>query len=262
MNLSIILPTYNEKEGIPVLIRAILEELEKTAITPEIIVVDDNSPDGTGEAVQAAFAGNHHVRCIVRTTERGLATAIKRGIEEATSDRILLMDADFNHNPKYIAQMYDLLERYDYDVVSGSRYVWGGDMEVARGRYYGSYLFNQMLNLLLFIKTQDSTGGYIMFRRSLVGDLNLGEIFRGYGDFCIRLIYAFKLLNLKLIEVPVVYAERHSGESKTFFYKYIFQYTWTAVKIRWSGKSVIRVKHGKTVSGLGGDHYGDGADRS
>lgn len=240
MNLSIILPTYNEVEGIPFMIETLLLELPKEGIQPEIIIVDDNSPDHTGEVVSKKFAHNAHVKCLLRTKERGLATAILAGIGMATTDKILLIDADFNHHPKYIPQMFELIERHDYDVVNGSRYVWGGDMEGVRARYYGSYWFNQFLNLLLFIKTSDSTGGYVMFKKSPLERLNLKRIFTGYGDFCIRLIYGFKLLGVSLIEVPVVYAERHSGESKTFFYKYLFQYTWTAVKLRLSGKALLK----------------------
>jgi dolichol-phosphate mannosyltransferase len=242
MDLSIILPTYNEVEGIPVMIQHLLDLCEKENIKPEIVVVDDNSPDGTGEVVQKKFAHNSHVKCIVRTEERGLATAVLRGIKETSAPTILLIDADFNHDPKYIPQMYELINKYGYDVANGSRYVWGGDMEGKRGRYYGSYWFNQFLNLLLFIKTSDSTGGYVMLRRKPLERINLKDVFKGYGDFCIRLLYALKLRDVTLIEVPVVYAERHSGESKTFFYKYVFQYTWTAIKLRLSGKKLIK-KH-------------------
>ncbi|EKD93435.1 MAG: Dolichyl-phosphate beta-D-mannosyltransferase [uncultured bacterium] len=238
MDLSIILPTYNEKEAVVELIQVLLSSLKSRNINPEIIVVDDNSPDETGLIVKEKFKDVPNVRCIIRK-ERGLATATRRGIEEASSEIILLMDADFNHDPHYVPQMYEILKKYDYDAVNGSRYVWGGDMHGPRGRYYGSYTFNMFLNLLLFIQTQDNTGIFFMFRKKLISHLNMKAIFNGYGDFFMRLLYALKLLKIKLIEIPVVYKERHSGKSKTFFYKYLFQYTWTAIKIRFSGKTLI-----------------------
>ncbi len=238
IDLSIVLPTYNEKENISKLIEDILETTKRNEIATEIIVVDDSSPDGTANIVKETFKDNGNVRCIVRTEEKGLATAIRTGAEAAQGEHILLMDTDFNHHPKYVPQLYKFAK--DYDVVSGSRYVWGGGMKNHRLRYIGAYFFNMFINLILFMRTQDNTSGFVMFKREILDKIHTKKIFRGYGDFYIRFLYALKHLGVSLIEVPVVYEDRHSGESKTVFSKYIFQYTCTALEARFKGRKYLK----------------------
>ena len=92
---------------------------------------------------------------------------------------------------------------------------------------------------MLGVSTTDNTGGYILFKKSLFDKVNIKKIFEGYGEFCIRLIYVFKLKKASLIEFPVVYGERRSGESTTYFSKYIFVYTWATIKTRLNGRKLL-----------------------
>lgn len=205
----------------------------------EIIIVDD-SKDKTGEVLIEHFKNDENVKILLRKG-RGLATAILHGIENANGEKILLMDTDFNHDPVHIGLMLELGR--NYDVVNGSRYIWGGGMEMAESRWMGSKLFNKFVGVLLGVSTTDNTGGYVLFKKSLLDKLLLKEIFKGYGEFCIRLIYAFRLKKASLIEFPVIYGRRRSGESKTYFSKYIFVYTYAAIKTFFNGRKLLDKIH-------------------
>lgn len=236
MDLSIILPTFNEEGHITDFIKEIKKNIP-SKVRYEILVVDD-SKDKTGEILTKNLSQDKNIKIFLRK-KRGLATAILYGIKEAAGDRILLLDTDFNHDPKHISMILKL-GKY-YDVVNGSRYIWGGGMENAENRWMGSKLFNKLVGILLSVSTTDNTGGYIIFKRDLLEKLNLEKIFIGYGEFCIRLIYGFKLVKASLMEFPVVYGKRRSGESKTHFSKYVFIYTWAAVKTLLNGKKLLKI---------------------
>ncbi len=235
MDLSIILPTFNEEGHIVDFIEEIKKRIPDD-FTYEIIVVDD-SKDKTGETLEEKYKDSPEVKIFIRR-KRGLATAILYGIEKARGERILLMDTDFNHDPKYIPEMLELSK--NYEIVNGSRYIEGGGMDNAENRCLGSKLFNKFVSLILGLKTTDNTGGYILFKSSLIKNVNLKEIFKGYGEFCIRLLFALKLKGAKVKEIPVIYAPRRSGESKTYFSKYIFVYTWATIKARINGRKQFK----------------------
>jgi dolichol-phosphate mannosyltransferase len=147
LKVSIILPTYNERGNIRDLITAIGEALKPEPWEQEIIVVDDNSPDGTADVVRSQpVEPPLEMKCFVRTEERGLATAIKFGIEHADGDIVVVMDTDFNHDPAMIPQMVKFLEFYD--MVIGSRFVMGGGME-DRQRYNYSFFYNLFVRMVL-----------------------------------------------------------------------------------------------------------------
>ncbi|HAU40079.1 MAG: hypothetical protein UV80_C0005G0004 [Candidatus Peregrinibacteria bacterium GW2011_GWF2_43_17] len=236
MDLSIILPTFNEEGHITDFINEIKKNIP-AGTSYEILVVDD-SKDKTGEVLTANFSKDENVKIFLRK-KRGLATAILYGINNAKGNRILLLDTDFNHDPKHIPMILEL-GKY-FDVVNGSRYIWGGGMENAENRWMGSKLFNKFVGVLLGVSTTDNTGGYIIFKRDLLEKLALEKIFIGYGEFCIRLIYGFKLTKASLMEFPVVYGRRRSGESKTHFSKYVFVYTWAAIKTLFNGKKLLKI---------------------
>ena len=227
---SIILPTYNERDNVVELIQAIHRAMRGAELATEVIVVDDDSPDGTAEAVQQRFRGQEPVRVIRRVGERGLATAILRGLREAHGDVVVIMDTDFNHDPRRIPMLVRYLE--DFDIVVGSRFVAGGGMEGPAFRYWGSYLFNAFIKLVLGVRTNDNLSGFFATRRRFLEDFPLESIFRGYGDYFIRLLYAAKDRGCSILEIPVVYAERPSGQSKTRFLRHTLQYTWTVLAIR------------------------------
>lgn len=238
MKVSFILPSYNEHDHIVIFIREIERSTEKENVDYEIILVDDNSPDKTGEHVEETFRNSKNVKVIIRKNEKGLATAILRGIDESAGTHIVLMDTDFNHDPKYLKQFFDLAKYYD--IVTGSRYTWGGNMEGGRARYIGSMIFNYFLSLILSMKSTDNTGGFVLFKKSILEKMNTKKIFKGYGEFYFRFLLAAQYLEKSCIEIPVVYGLRASGASKTYFGKYIFIYTFEGLKLLFRGKSLIK----------------------
>ncbi len=221
---SVVLPTYNESGNIARLIAAI-QGAVKDVSALEILVVDDDSPDGTARI--AAEAGPS-VRVIVRKEDRGLAKAIRRGIEEATGEVVVVMDTDFNHQPEMIPQMVDFL-RY-YDLVTGSRFTVGGGME-EYNRYRLSFLFNFFCRVLLGTKLQDHLSGFFATRRETLLALDLDDIFGGYGDYFIRMLVESLARGSTVLEVPVYYPARVHGESKTKFVRTLVQYTRAVLRL-------------------------------
>ena len=213
MNLSIILPTYNERESINSLISEIYALLVSHQYTFEIVVVDDNSPDGTFAEVLKHWKGNPSVRLLLREDEKGLATAILHGIKHSTGEKVIVMDTDFNHPPKLIPLLVKITDYFE--IASCSRYVIGGGMETSRFRYLGSKLFNKFIHYTLKMQTTDNLSGYYCFRREVLDGLPLERIFFGYGDYFIRFLYTMQRLKHPIIEIPVVYEDRLGGLSKT-----------------------------------------------
>jgi len=220
---SIILPTYNERANIVPLVDAIRKIFMVRDEEYEVIVVDDNSPDGTGMVVREQFGGDNSVRCIIRQDERGLATAIRRGISESSGDIVIVMDTDFNHNPDILPQLIDL-QKY-YTIVVGSRFISYGGMRDVR-RYYLSFFYNLFfIRTLLRTHVQDNLSGLFSIRRAALDELPWDTIFRGYGDYFLRLLYYAARKRQSILEVPVYYELRSSGESKTSFLPIFLLYT-------------------------------------
>ncbi len=229
MDLSIILPTYCEAGNIARLITAIEANLAPLQKMVEILVVDDNSPDGTAAAVQTlAPLPGFTIRCLVRTHERGLASAILHGIMNACGEQLIVMDTDFNHSPDNLPEM--LHELQSCDLVIGSRFVKGGGME-DHGRYLGSLLFNLFIRTLLLSPVHDNLCGFFAVRRSDLLKMDLDRLFTGYGEYFIRLIHSARKMGLAIHEVPVFYTLRTSGESKSKFLTMIVDYTRTTLKL-------------------------------
>jgi dolichol-phosphate mannosyltransferase len=195
-----------------------------------VIVVDDNSPDGTAEAIREAFGDSEAVRLIVRDQERGLATAIARGISLADTELIAVMDTDFNHHPRYLPAMIRKVN--EADLVVGSRYVSGGGMKTSRFRYWGSWFFNLFIRWGLGSPIKDNLSGFLVGKRALFLQLRDKPVFYGYGDYAIRLIHYALREGFVLQEVPVVYEFRLGGESKTQFSKQLIHYTRAVLALR------------------------------
>ena len=228
LKVSIILPTYNERGNILDLIEAIESNLKPEEMDYEIVVVDDSSPDGTGQLVQERFQGDGRVRAFIRK-EKGLATAIKHGILNSSGDVLVVMDTDFNHDPKMIPQMVKFLEYYD--LVIGSRFVMGGGMEDL-ARYRLSFVYNFFLRLLFRTQIQDNLSGFFAIYRERLMELDLEKIFYGYGDYFFRLLVMAWRKDFAMLEVPVFYILRRHGQSKTGFLRVLLQYTLAALKFR------------------------------
>ena len=232
--ISVILPTYNEAGHIVELIKEICLVIEGAAFVPEIILVDDNSPDGTAGTVREFFKDDCRIKVYVREKERGLASAIKFGIEKAAKENLVFMDSDFNHDPRIIPVLIKQLA--SFDIVVGSRFVAGGGMKGSQFRYWGSYLFNVFIKLILRIKTNDNLSGFFVISKQLIKSFNLEQIFKGYGDYFIRFLEQAGKRGLSIIEIPTVYQERPSGKSKTNFLWHLLRYTKTVFQLRFGKK--------------------------
>jgi dolichol-phosphate mannosyltransferase len=229
MQVSVILPTYNERGNIVLLIRDIRKNLGDAGITHQVIVVDDNSPDGTAQAVREAFDGDGTVGLYVRTDERGLASAVGYGVRQAQGDCVAIMDTDFNHDPSLLPQMVKFLEYYD--IVIGSRFTMGGGME-ERWRYLASFLFNFWVRIILRTQIQDNLCGFFTMRRDKLLVMDLGRIFQGYGDYFMHLLFLAWRMHYTILEVPAFYRVRQYGQSKSRFLRMAYNYTVAAVKVR------------------------------
>ena len=215
MNDLIIIPTNNEKENLGPLLEAIYE------IRPDIhvLVVDDNSPDGTGQLVaEWAEAPQYEGRLFLlrRAGKLGLGTAYIAGFRWALARsyrRILEMDADFSHNPRYLPDLLAAAE--EADLVLGSRYVPGGG--VKNWGFWRRFLSrggSLYARVLLGLPYQDLTGGFKCFRREVLETLDLGAVRSNGYSFQIELTYRAHCKGFKIKEVPIVFEDREVGKSK------------------------------------------------
>lgn len=205
MTISVILATYNERENIAEMIQKIHETLGDTT---EIIVVDDNSPDKTGDIVQSL--GDPSVKVIKRKT-RGLASAILRGIVESRGDIICWWDADMIMCPRVAAEMIPLLK--DNHIIVGSRYVPGGGDTRGLSRTIPSIAINKFAGIILRHGIKDYDSGFVVFRREVINTVL--PIPTGYGEYFIEFIYMAAKKGLKIHEHPYVLTDRTKGTSKS-----------------------------------------------
>ncbi|MCL5795139.1 MAG: polyprenol monophosphomannose synthase [Patescibacteria group bacterium] len=230
MKTSIVIATYNEKENIAKLLHDILN-LSITDL--EIIVVDDNSPDGTATIVENNFR-QHPVNLIVRKDTRGYGSAHIAGFLKAIdrgAEIIISMDADFSHQPKIIPEMIREIEA-GYDVVVGSRRIAGGQI-IGWGitRKLASQTAMILTRLILGIKTRDVTTGFRAYRAKALSGLNLLSIKSNGYSFLEELIYRCEKNHLKIKEVPIIFNDRQLGKSK-FSIKEIIKFFVTIIKLR------------------------------
>lgn len=208
MKFSIVVPTYNEAGGIERLIEALDSVFKTNSLDGEIIVVDDNSPDGTG-AIVDRLSSQYPVRCLHRAGKLGLSSGVLDGWKFARPDSEALgaMDADFSHDPKVIAQMVRALEN-GYDLAIGSRYVPGGGI---RDWPWQRKLTSRVAIALAqpLTRIRDITSGFFLVRRSALEGAALDPI-----GFKIGLEVIAKAHYRKAIEVPYVFTDRVAGSSK------------------------------------------------
>jgi dolichol-phosphate mannosyltransferase len=212
----IIIPTYNEKENIDAIIRAI-NDLEKKF---DILVIDDGSPDGTATIVKGLmedeFAGKLHI--IERSGKLGLGTAYITGFKwaiEQKYDYIFEMDADFSHAPSDLPRLYAACHDEGYGVAVGSRYITGVNVvNWPIGRVLMSYYASAYVRTVLGIKLRDTTAGFVCWKREVLETISLDDVrFKGYA-FQIEMKYTALRLGFKIKEVPVVFVNRELGTSK------------------------------------------------
>lgn len=214
----VVLPTYNESENISE-IAAALFALDIPDF--HLLIVDDNSPDGTGDiaealARQAGYQGK--ISVLHRPAKQGLGPAYKQGFKQALSlgaDIIIQMDADFSHQPKYIPQMLEQAKRHD--VVLGSRYVKGGSVDERWGflRKALSWWANRVYAQgILNIPIQDATGGFRLFHRESLMKMNIDQVKANGYVFQVEMIFVAYRLGCNIIEIPIHFPDRIRGTSK------------------------------------------------
>jgi dolichol-phosphate mannosyltransferase len=210
MDITIVLPTYNERDNIIPLIQRGLKALAD--YQTEMLVVDDDSPDGTWQAVADLARGDPRVRVIRRTEERGLTSAIAAGIAQARGTWVGWMDCDLSMPPEDLPLLAGALAN-GADVAVGSRYVPGGrDI----GHSWVGLAFSRTINLAAWLvldsRVKDYTSGFILARRHVFEQIKLhGD----YGEYCIDLLYRAIRAGFQVVEVPYACVPRETGESKT-----------------------------------------------
>ncbi|MDQ3290395.1 MAG: polyprenol monophosphomannose synthase [Bacteroidota bacterium] len=214
-NSLVIIPTYNEKENIEDIIRSVL-----SLSTPfHVLIIDDNSPDGTATLVKSLqFEFKDRLFLEQRIGKLGLGTAYIHGFKYALShgyDYIFEMDADFSHNPNDLPRLYDACHREGYDVAIGSRYIQGVNVvNWPMNRVLMSYFASAYVRLVTGMPIQDATAGFKCYRRKVLETINLDEIrFIGYA-FQIEMKFLAYKFGFKIKEVPIIFTDRTKGTSK------------------------------------------------
>jgi len=216
MKLIVVVPTYNEADNLP----AIVAELLALGIEGlELLVVDDASPDGTGDVADGLverYPGTIHV--IHRPGKLGLGTAYVQGFTwalEHGADFVVQMDADFSHSPTYIPTFLELVK--DCDVVVGSRYVEGGrlDERWGWGRWFLSWWANSVwVRLILGMRATDATAGFKCWRSSALRQMGLERIRSNGYVFQVEMAYVAERIGLRVLETPIYFEDRRIGQSK------------------------------------------------
>lgn len=241
--ISVILPTYNEKGNILSIIDTIHTELFD--YDHEVLVVDDNSFDGTYQAVvDRAYP---YVRAILRSENRGLANSIRCGIENAEGTIFVIMDSDFNHQPKYLPFMIQGLSYYD--CVSASRFLYGGKMD-SRIRHILSWIFNIFARLMTGGKITDSLYGFLAIKRNIIEKCNYDDIFWGYGDYCIRLMYYLQKHDVGILQIPAVNGKRKEGKGNSNFFGVFWQYFKEVIKLSYKVRIKYHVQRNQKMSNM------------
>lgn len=214
--ITIVIPTYNEKENISRLIPAIFDIFKVNKINGNIVVVDDNSPDGTAGVVRELMK-KYNIDIIERKGKMGLGSAYIVGFRKALkegSDIIFEMDADFSHNPKYIPDFVNKINE-GYDLIIGSRYIKGGAVKNwGPKRIMVSKGGNFIARTLTGLKTNDVTAGYRAYRKEIFKKLDLDRIRSSGYDFQIEMVFRTSRKGFKVTEIPITFVDRHVGSSK------------------------------------------------
>jgi len=247
--ISIILPTYNESQNILDMLKSIRENLPNEVST-ETIVVDDNSPDGTGLLVEEHIRNlrkiaDHTIDVIHRKTKSGLGSAILNGIQKAKGETILVMDTDFSHPPQIIPKLIESIKKYQYDIAVASRYIKGGKIQGwSLKRKFMSKFATLIAKKGLGIDTHDPMSGFFAFKRNIIKGLNIDAI--GY-KFLLEILVKTKDVTIK--EIPYTFQNRELGSSKLGI-KTIFDYYRSVWKLYRYGKPLEKQEKRSSVKFL------------
>ncbi|HBY95047.1 MAG: polyprenol monophosphomannose synthase [Ardenticatenaceae bacterium] len=242
MQTTVVIPTYNEAENLAAMVDALFT-LPRRTLT--LIIVDDGSPDGTGEIADrlaAIHAGRIDV--VHRTGKLGLGTAYNTGFRRALAqgaEVVVQMDADFSHSPRYIPAMVEALRTDQADVVVGSRYVPGGELDERWSwwRYFLSWWANQVYSrAVLNIRTRDATAGFKAWRRATLDAIDLDQVRSNGYVFQVEMAYLTEKLGFRVLEIPIYFEDRRIGKSKmTVPVK--LEAAWRVWQIRWRHRNAV-----------------------
>ncbi len=211
----VVIPTYNEKENI----KPLIKEIFKYVPNVFILVVDDNSPDGTANEVKNIMIENKNVSLLSRFKKEGLGKAYLNAFNELAKDPsieyVLIMDADFSHNPKYLPKMFEVVS--NYDVVVGSRYIGGKDSGTEGWELWRrilSKMGNLYCRMITGMPIEDSTAGFMLIRKKMLDQISINDFdVSGYA-FMMELKYTLWKKGARFKEVPIIFKNRRQGESK------------------------------------------------
>ncbi len=208
MKLSIVIPTYNEKENIQKLIKKIQSEFKENRINGEIIIVDDNSPDGTGRILENLKKKQKNIRVVHRKGKLGLSSAVLEGWKIANGNILGVMDADLSHPPEKIKELFKAIEKGEADFTIGSRYIKGGKIE---GWNFKRKLMSKTATLLsrIYTKVKDPMTGFFMIKKDVIKNVDLNP--KGF-KILLEIIIKGKYKNIK--EIPITFTNRVEGKSK------------------------------------------------
>jgi dolichol-phosphate mannosyltransferase len=214
MSNVVIIPTYKEKENIELLIKAI----SSLPVSFDILVIDDNSPDGTGIIVKNLIPSYPNVHIIERKEKLGLGTAYITGFKWALEkgySYIYEMDADFSHNPEDLVRLYNTCNDQGADVAIGSRYISGVNVvNWPLSRVLMSYFASIYVRTITRMKVMDATAGFVCYRREVIENIKPAQIkSKGYC-FQIEMKFTAYKLNYKIVEIPIIFTDRKLGTSK------------------------------------------------
>lgn len=246
LRLTVVIPTYNEADNLRAMTAALLA-LPLPQL--QLLVVDDNSPDGTGQVADelaqqyalppctAGEAMRPRLLVIHRTGKGGLGTAYVAGMQRALADGadyVVQMDADFSHSPDYIPQMLGVMLATNADVVIGSRYVPGGTLDEGWSwwRRLLSWWANFYVRLILGLRVRDMTAGFKLWKRQALLEIGLAQISSNGYSFQVEMAYLCERLGYRLIELPIHFEDRRIGKSKLDVPVKI-ESAWRTWQIRW-----------------------------
>jgi dolichol-phosphate mannosyltransferase len=228
--LSVVIPTFNERENVEILIPALEDMLEKHRITSEIIIVDDNSPDKTGEAAEKLNIKYKNITVVVRTKEKGIASAWFHGYSIARGDYIATMDADLCHRPEDLIKMYEQLP--GYDIVIGSRYMDEGSGMTGKSAIHiiASKVAQHVIKFFIGINETDMTHSFRVFKRGVFHSIK-NELNTTGNVFLVMFLHLAAKKGYSIKEVPIEYGKRKYGKTKLNVYSEGARFMGTAVQI-------------------------------
>lgn len=205
--LSLVVPTYNERDRLPELVRAIFDAYHAGGVDGQLVIVDDNSPDGTGQ-VADELAARYPITVVHRSGKLGLGTAVIDGFKASASRYVGVIDADLSHPPELVPRMLAVMERDGADVVIGSRYIRGGG---TRNWELSRVMMSRFACLLArgLTPVRDATSGFFLMKRELAEGVRISA-----GGFKICLELLIRSAPRLVVEVPYVFTGRTAGESK------------------------------------------------